>query len=235
MSYVGMLILLNVLIVVHEAGHLIAARSIGIPVAAFSVGLGPRIWTWRWRGTEYTLRILPLGGFVLPGFDDDAAFRAVALRKRIIYFLGGPLANLAACVPLLAALNTAGQGFSFQATLVAPFRQLAELVWQMLIALSAAFSSPELASGVVGIVVEGGRLVGGGFASEVAISLSVSLAVLNLLPIPVLDGGQILLSCLEQAWPRLTRLRLPATLVGLLVLVTVMLYVTGQDIARYWG
>ena len=60
-------------------------------------------------------------------------------------------------------------------------------------------SRPESASGVVGIVVQGGQLVASGFAAEVALSLSVSLAVMNLLPLPVLDGGQILLSCLEEA------------------------------------
>lgn len=235
MSYVAMLLLLNLLILVHEAGHLVAARAVGMPVAAFSVGLGPRIWTWRWRSTDYSLRLLPLGGFVLPGFADDASFRAVALRKRIAYFLGGPLANLVVCLPLLAALDTAARGWSFQAVLVEPVRQLAETAWQTLAALSGAVSHPELASGVVGIVLQGGRLLAGGLASEVAISLSVSLAVLNLLPIPVLDGGQILLSCVEEIWPRAAQLRVPLTLVGLVVLAGVLLYVNGQDVARYWG
>ena len=56
-------------------------------------------------------------------------------------------------MPLLAVLDTAARGLSVEATLVAPARQLAELVGQMLVALFGVFFQPESASGVVGIVV----------------------------------------------------------------------------------
>ena len=235
MSYLGILLLLNLLILIHEAGHLVAAKLVGIPVAAFSVGLGPKVWSRRWRGTEYALRLLPLGGFVVPECSDFAAFRAVPLPRRIAYYLGGPLANLLSCLPLLAVFDTAARGLSVEATLVAPVRQLAELVGQMLVALSGVFSHPEAASGVVGIVVQGGQLVASGFAAEVALSLSVSLAVMNLLPLPILDGGQILLSCLEEAFPRLVRFREAVTVVGVVLLGVAMVLVTGQDLVRLWG
>jgi len=60
----------------------------------------------------------------------------------------------------------------------------------------------------------------------------VSLAVMNLLPLPILDGGQILMSCLEEAFPRLVRFREAATVVGVVLLGVVMVLVTGQDLAR---
>ena len=66
MSYLGMFALLSLLIVIHELGHLIAARLGGIPVAGFSVGFGPKLWARRWGQVEYALRALPLGGFVAP-------------------------------------------------------------------------------------------------------------------------------------------------------------------------
>lgn len=65
-----------------------------------------------------------------------------------------------------------------------------------------------------------------------AISLSLSLAVLNLLAIPVLDGGQIVMSCLEKLFPRWIALRVPLTLAGLLALAAVMIYSNAQDIVR---
>jgi regulator of sigma E protease len=86
--------------------------------------------------------------------------------------------------------------------------------------------------GVVGIVVEGGR-AGAGTGLSIAISLSLSLAVLNLLPIPILDGGQIVLSCLEEAFPRFARLRVPLTLLGLVFLAAVMVYANARDVVRY--
>jgi membrane-associated protease RseP (regulator of RpoE activity) len=92
--------------------------------------------------------------------------------------------------------------------------------WQLLTYLPRLASAPAELSGVVGIVVEGGRLAATGRVLDLAVALTISLAVLNLLPIPVLDGGQILLSCLEEAFPRMTRLRPAATLLGALFLVS---------------
>jgi regulator of sigma E protease len=66
------------------------------------------------------------------------------------------------------------------------------------------------------------------------IVLSLSLAVLNLLPIPVLDGGQIVMSCLEAWFPRFTRLRVPLTLLGMALLAAVMIYANVQDGIRLW-
>jgi len=61
------------------------------------------------------------------------------------------------------------------------------------------------------------------------------LVVLNLLPIPVLDGGHIVLACLEERFPRMVRLRAPLTVAGLVLLAGVMLYANGHDVVRYWG
>ncbi|MBW4627965.1 MAG: RIP metalloprotease RseP [Brasilonema octagenarum HA4186-MV1] len=60
---------LAVLILVHEFGHFIAARSQGIYVNRFSLGFGPVIWKYQGVQTEYAVRAFPLGGFV--GFPDD--------------------------------------------------------------------------------------------------------------------------------------------------------------------
>ena len=235
MSYVGTLVLLGLLILIHEAGHFAAARLTRIPVAAFAVGFGPRVWSRRWGGTEYSLRALPLGGFVLPAVDGDAEFRAIGLRRRLVFFLGGPLANLIVALPLFAALNSLRSGFSFHAVLVAPLGQVLATCWKMLGSLAGLFTDPASLSGVIGIVVQGGQMAETGLLLELAISLSVSLAVLNLLPVPVLDGGQILLGCLEEAFPRLVRLRPAATLLGVVLLGGLMIYANVQDVARYLG
>lgn len=231
MAYLETLLLLGLLILIHEAGHLIAARMVGIPVAEFAVGFGPRV-CWRRRGqTVYSLRALPLGGFVLPAVESDAELRAFALRKRLAFYFAGPLANLAAAVPLFAVLN--GR-LSFDAVIIAPFRQVLAATWAFLNALPGMVMHPEALSGVIGIVAEGGKMAQTGMAVELAISLTLSLAVLNLLPIPGLDGGQILVSCLEVLFPRLVRFRTAITVVGLFLLVGIMIYTNVQDVLRYW-
>lgn len=58
------LLIIAVLILVHEWGHFMAARKIGIPVWEFSIGFGPRIFGWKKDGTEFSVRLIPLGGYV---------------------------------------------------------------------------------------------------------------------------------------------------------------------------
>ncbi len=235
MGYLETLVLLSLLVVVHEAGHFLAARLMGIPISAFAVGLGPKLWSRRWGRTEYSFRAFPLGGFVLPEVADAEEFRAIPLKRRLVYFLGGPLANLAVAVPLVGILNGIKGGSTFYSIAIAPFGQVLTYCGQMLSFLPAMFAQPAALSGVVGIVVKGGQLAKSGMLLELAISLSISLAVLNLLPLPVLDGGQILMGSLEEAFPRLVRLRPAVTLVGILFLAGVMIYANVHDVVRYWG
>jgi regulator of sigma E protease len=68
---------LGLLIFVHELGHFLAARAIGATVEEFALGYGPRILSKEYKGTVYSIRALPLGGFVKilgdsdPGKDDE--------------------------------------------------------------------------------------------------------------------------------------------------------------------
>ncbi|MBD2446791.1 RIP metalloprotease RseP [Nostoc sp. FACHB-152] len=69
MSVLAAIAVLAVLILVHELGHFVAARSQGIHVNRFSLGFGPTLWKYQGKETEYAVRAFPLGGFV--GFPDD--------------------------------------------------------------------------------------------------------------------------------------------------------------------
>ncbi|MEX2531571.1 MAG: RIP metalloprotease RseP [Gemmatimonadota bacterium] len=76
MTILATIIVLGVLIFVHELGHFIAARSVGIRVERFSIGLGPRVWGYQKGDTEYVLSAIPLGGYVkMAGMDDEVMER----------------------------------------------------------------------------------------------------------------------------------------------------------------
>ncbi|MXW55881.1 MAG: RIP metalloprotease RseP [Gemmatimonadales bacterium] len=65
-------LVLGVLIFVHELGHFAAAKSVGIDVPRFSIGLGPKMVGFRRGGTEYVLSWIPLGGYVkMAGMADE--------------------------------------------------------------------------------------------------------------------------------------------------------------------
>ncbi len=72
MTILATIVLLGVLIFVHELGHFWAAKSVGIGVERFSIGLGPRLWGIERGGTEYVLSAIPLGGYVkMQGMEDE--------------------------------------------------------------------------------------------------------------------------------------------------------------------
>jgi regulator of sigma E protease len=132
---VGFLVCLIPLIVVHELGHFIMARLIGVWAREFGIGYPPRIVKlFKWRETDFTLNWLPLGGFTrLEGeqtFAEDEekdtdeeispevlAEKEEAYRhslyaqppgKRILLYLGGPVMNLLTAWVLATLLFTTG-------------------------------------------------------------------------------------------------------------------------------
>ena len=73
-SIIAFFIVFTIIVLVHELGHFIAARKAGIKVYEFSIGFpfSPKVFTlFRHKETEFTLRLLPLGGFVSFSKDGD--------------------------------------------------------------------------------------------------------------------------------------------------------------------
>ncbi|MBT8335069.1 MAG: RIP metalloprotease RseP, partial [Gemmatimonadetes bacterium] len=76
MTIIATIVLLGVLIFVHELGHFAAAKSVGVEVQRFSIGLGPKVWGFTRGETEYVLSAIPLGGYVkMGGMDDEVMER----------------------------------------------------------------------------------------------------------------------------------------------------------------
>jgi len=67
MTILATIIVLGVLIFVHELGHFMAAKAVGVDVHRFSIGLGPRVLGFTRGNTEYVLSAIPLGGYVKMG------------------------------------------------------------------------------------------------------------------------------------------------------------------------
>jgi regulator of sigma E protease len=235
MSYVVAILLIGFLILVHELGHFVMARFVGIPIARFSVGFGPGLYGFHRGETEYCLSAIPLGGYVLPVIEDEDQFFRLPALRRLVFFAGGPLANLLLAVPLFATLNVLSDGFSLASVTITPIIQAWNAVGQLLACIPKLFTQPDAVMGVVGIVVEGGAFVGLDLerAIQFTILLSLNLAILNLLPIPVLDGGKILLLAAERWLPQPRQLHLVLSIVGWLLIAGLMLYATAMDIGRY--
>jgi regulator of sigma E protease len=101
---------LGVLIFVHELGHFIMARRIGVRVLTFSLGFGPKILTIRRGDTEYCISAIPLGGYVKmagenpedsrTGSDDE--FLSKSKWQRFQVLVMGPIMNLVLALVVMA-------------------------------------------------------------------------------------------------------------------------------------
>ena len=63
-SAIKIIVILGFLVLIHETGHFLVARLMKVKVNEFSIGFGPKIWKKETKTTLYTLRAIPLGGFV---------------------------------------------------------------------------------------------------------------------------------------------------------------------------
>ncbi|MCS7292549.1 MAG: RIP metalloprotease RseP [Gloeomargarita sp. SKYBB_i_bin120] len=118
MSVVAAIGVLALLVLVHELGHFLVARLLGIRVSQFSLGFGPALWSYQGKEVQYAVRAIPLGGYV--GFPDDDPNSPISsqdpnlLRNRPIQdrawvMSAGVLANLVfAYVILTTQVLTAG-------------------------------------------------------------------------------------------------------------------------------
>ena len=117
---------ISVMILVHEIGHMLAARACGIRVEALSFGLGPALFKWGKNETKYVIRAIPFGGSCkMSGGDDiqnairqnkkhiesyeDGSIWSVGPIKRIIAYAAGPLFNIIfafLCYALLLTIPT---------------------------------------------------------------------------------------------------------------------------------
>jgi regulator of sigma E protease len=234
MTYLLIVLLLAVLILIHELGHFLVAKWTRIPVERFSIGFGPKLWGFKRGPTEYWISAIPLGGYVLLALRDERELFRIPLAKRLLFLLGGPAANLALPVLLFIGLNVAAGDVSLYDIFVGPVIQTFDLLCRIVAALPQLFVRPEGLSGVIGIVAMGGEYVASDLTKAVqfTIFLSVNFAVFNLLPIPVLDGGKILLFLVETVYPKAVRLYVPLTIIGVVLVLGLIVYVTALDIGR---
>ncbi len=119
---------LGLVVFVHEAGHLLAAKAVGVEVEAFSIGWGRTLISRKWGETDYRLSLFPLGGYCkmkgeasfqkaveenaeeLP--REEGSFYGASVWRRVVILIAGPAANLLFAILVLSLIWFFG--FSFE-------------------------------------------------------------------------------------------------------------------------
>lgn len=105
----------SLLIVGHELGHFTLAKLNGIKVEEFSLGMGPKIFGFKGKETEYLIKALPIGGYVKmlgeeENINDERAFSSKSPLRRISVIAAGPIMNFILAL-LLFAIIAMNNGF----------------------------------------------------------------------------------------------------------------------------
>ncbi len=100
------LVFFSFIIMVHELGHFLAARMTGIYAEEFSIGMGPKLFSFLRKETQFSVRALPIGGYVkFLGEDDESddprAFNNASTWKRMAVVFAGPAMNFLLAIVLL--------------------------------------------------------------------------------------------------------------------------------------
>ena len=121
-AYIALCVaLFSLAIFIHELGHFLVAIKLGLKVEAFSIGFGPALWKKKWRGVEYRISAIPLGGYVsIPDVDPEgtkalegasadaepaAARERIPAWKELLVALAGPMMNVVLAVFIAVLLS----------------------------------------------------------------------------------------------------------------------------------
>ena len=244
--------LLGFLIIIHEGGHFLVARLCKVKVNEFAIGFGKTIWQKQGKETKYSLRLIPLGGFCsMEGEDEESdaegSFSKASVWKRMAIVVAGAAVNiLFGILVYFALVSTVGIQFADPAkdTILNRIyhggRITGEFILSIFNSIKMLFTggvSTDQMVGIVGIsevVVQTSGIIN--YLNLLAV-ISVSLGVTNLLPIPALDGGKILILLIEiiRRKPMKVETEAKIQLLGFSILMALFLFVTYNDITRIVG
>lgn len=121
-----MVVAISIFVLIHEAGHFVAARATGMKATEFFLGFGPRIWSFRKGETEFGVKALPLGGYVrIAGMNDrevvhpsdlHRTYREQVFWKKSVVVLSGVTLNMVMAFLLLFGLFWASGVVEFTTT-----------------------------------------------------------------------------------------------------------------------
>lgn len=231
------IILIGFLVFIHEGAHFLVAKLSGVKVLEFSVGFGKAIYSKKTKETEYFVRMIPLGGYVRmlgeeEESDDDRSFEKQPVWKRLLIVLAGPFINIVFGLGLFWVLASIYNKNAYYGLIVT--KRYIVLLFQSIGQLfSGAVKNAEVVGpvGISTLIVNTNGLFE--FFHLLSI-ISVSLGITNLLPIPGLDGGKILLYLIEIIRRKKVseEFETKLTAIGMLILLTIVVFVTANDIGN---
>lgn len=237
LSAIKIIFLLGFLIFIHEGGHFLVAKLCKVKVNQFAIGFGQEIISKQKGETKYALRAIPLGGFVsMEGEEEssekEGAFNKASIPKRIAIVSAGAIVNIVFGLIIYFIIVAIIYG-NLQIACKATLGFSGALVESVKMLFSGQVGADDL-TGPVGISELVSKTTGLKEYLYIMSVVSVSLGITNLLPIPALDGGKILLLLIEaiRRKPVSDKVQMQLQLLGFSILIALSIFVTYNDISR---
>lgn len=229
--------LLGFLIFIHEGGHFLVAKLCKVKVNEFAIGFGPVLWKKQGKETKYAIRLIPLGGFVsMEGetekSNDEKSFNKASIIKRIAIVSAGAIVNIVfGLLTYFILVAVVYQDFTLAVTSTVGLIQTLFDSIKMLFTGNVGIQD---LTGPVGISEAVTQAVGVINYIYLISIISISLGITNLLPIPALDGGKIVLLIIEaiRRKPLKQETEMQIQLIGFSILIGISLFVTYNDVVR---
>lgn len=241
----------TVVIVLHELGHFFMAKKAGVKVHTFTLGLGPELFGFNFKGTRFCFCAFPIGGSVnmegMLGSNRKDSFYVQPWYNRFLIAFAGPAMNFILSFVVFTCLvfaNNIEFAKKYGSTVLIGRSAISSVnicidmtkeTGKFLLHPRLKIDGHQALSGPVGISksIATTRETNGMTGIWIMIGvISLSLGLMNLLPLPILDGGFMLIAVVEATLRRRlnTKVYQYMSLLTWSLLLSIMLYVTYIDI-----
>ena len=249
MAILAAIFLLGVIIFVHELGHFLFAKLLGIRVLKFSLGFGPKLIGIKYGDTEYVISYIPLGGYVkmlgenpteeIKEEEKIVTFKYQSIWKRFLIIVAGPLFNILFAATIFYSIFLLKGNFNVIRNIFISIG----ITWEALTITVVSFINliggiipASSIGGPIAIVQMASEQTANGFISYLILMafISINIGIVNLLPIPILDGGHIFFMGIEaiKKKPISRKFILNSQRIGLVMILSLMGFTVYNDIAK---
>lgn len=230
------LLMLCFIICIHEVGHMLCAKLVGVKTDEFSIGMGYQLYSKTIKDTKYAIRLFPVGGFV--NLNEKQMENIAPLKKSLI-LVGGVLFNILTALVFSWVYIALATDYSLIKVLISGPVFLVGAVKLFVIAIMGIFATADTSAlgGPISVVSEVSKTISTDGLTTIwyIILISINLAVFNLIPIPPLDGGQLVLTWLRVlVKDKAKKFEVAFSYLGVFLIIGLTVFAFKNDICNLW-
>ena len=241
MGYFSFLLIFFITILIHESGHLFACKIYKVPVNEFVIGLGFTLFSFTYKETIFSIKLLPICGYISNGNkNENAKYLKLSLCKKYIIFLSGIFVNILVGILVIGLISDIGFIRSCIDTITIIIPKIVSGIFNVIGFKEFIMKDASISTNISSFLEIAQSKEMNDFKNILKIFglFNILVGIFNLLPIPILDGGRVIMESIKMLMLKLKvkeiiidRLEYVLT-IGSLVILFVLPNL--MDIVRYF-